>query len=76
MITTQKSVLNGTNSDGTPCFYIEGVCLSTDDPKPTDVANGSRLMEMDTGKLYLFDAEGTQWLEWTVATDPVSQGNG
>lgn len=37
--------------------------LSTDE-KPTDVLNGSRYIEMDTGKVYLYDAEGAEWLEW------------
>ena len=37
--------------------------LSTD-TKPTDgVDNGAFFVEMDTGKLYLFDAEGDEWLE-------------
>ena len=37
--------------------------LSTDD-KPTTVGNGSAFVEMDTGKLYFFDAENTTWGEW------------
>ena len=44
--------------------YIEGECLSTD-TKPTNVMNGSKLMEMDTGKLYLFDEANSQWREWS-----------
>ena len=50
-----------------PCgagrMYKEGACLSTDD-KPVDVANGSKLFEMDTAKLYLFDQAGEMWREW------------
>ena len=38
-------------------------CLSTD-TKPTGVPNGSICVEMDTGKLYLYDEDGTQWIEW------------
>ena len=43
----------------------EGVCLSTD-TKPTgdSIANGSRLMEIDTSKLYFYDAESETWKEW------------
>lgn len=39
--------------------------LSTD-TKPTgaDVANGSAFIELDAGKLYFYDADGAQWLEW------------
>lgn len=40
--------------------------LSTDTPKPTGaVMNGRKFIEMDTGKVYYFDAEGGTWIEWT-----------
>ena len=46
-------------------------CKSTD-TKPTGVAqNGQKLMEMDTGKIYYFDASGesgSEWIEWTAAS--------
>ena len=41
----------------------EVYCLSTDS-KPTDMPNGSICVEMDTGKLYLYDEAGTQWVEF------------
>lgn len=38
--------------------------LSTD-TKPTDGANnGDLFIEMDTSKIYFYDAAGEQWLEW------------
>lgn len=38
--------------------------LSTD-AKPTEgIGNGSAFIEMDTGKLYFYDAAGEQWIEW------------
>ena len=38
--------------------------LSTD-TKPTEsVGNGSAFLEMDTGKIYFFDAENVTWREW------------
>lgn len=39
--------------------------LSTD-VKPTgaEVANGSCFLEMDTSKIYLYDADGAEWQEW------------
>ena len=37
-------------------------CLSTD-AKPIPAPNGSDLLEMDTGKVYVFDAESKSWLE-------------
>lgn len=50
----QKYAVNGAP------YEIYG--LSTD-TKPTDVFNGSAFYEMDTGKIYLFDAETKTWLE-------------
>lgn len=50
-----------------PCgasrMYKEGACLSTDG-KPTNVANGSKLFEMDTAILYIFDQENETWRAW------------
>ena len=43
--------------------YVEGHCLAAD-TKPTDVGNGSCLIEMDTGKVYFFDEAGNQWKEF------------
>ena len=37
--------------------------LSTDS-KPTNASNGASFVEMDTGKLYFFDAASKTWLEW------------
>ena len=36
-----------------------------DDEKPTgdDITNGSVFVEIDTGKVYFYDAENEQWLE-------------
>jgi hypothetical protein len=34
-----------------------------DDQKPTDCPNGSTFLEMDTGKVFAFDKENTQWRE-------------
>lgn len=33
------------------------------DTKPVDVANGSTYEEIDTGRIYRFDAENKQWVE-------------
>lgn len=49
-------------SDGT--YYVEGYCISTD-VKPSDsICIGSKLTEVDTGKVYLFDpSEGAGWTD-------------
>ena len=45
-------------------YWIHEVrCLSTDE-KPTEgISNGSELIEMDTGKLYMFDKDNETWRE-------------
>ena len=43
--------------------YIEGEILSTD-VKPLVYANGSKLLEMDTSKLFIFDETNNTWREW------------
>ena len=57
---THEQMVNGK-------MYREGVCLSSD-TKPTNdkaMANGSKLMEMDTSKLYLYDEKNKTWREWS-----------
>lgn len=44
--------------------YKVGYCLHDDSKPTTDVANGSCLIEMDTGKVYFFNAEDAQWEEF------------
>jgi hypothetical protein len=41
---------------------VELYGLSTD-TKPTDVGNASLFYEMDTKKLFMFDAQNGVWLE-------------
>lgn len=38
-------------------------CLSTDDKPTTGIHNGSSLIEIDTGKGYLFDEASATWNE-------------
>ena len=43
--------------------YIEGACLAADS-KPTDgIANGSIIIEIDTGKIFMFNETGSAWAE-------------
>lgn len=45
----------------TDCNYQEFAGLSTDD-KPVDgLATGSVFLEVDTGDIYLFDEESSEW---------------
>lgn len=47
-------------------IYKEGDCLSTD-TKPTNdttLKNGSKLIELDTATVYMYDKDNTRWLPW------------
>lgn len=46
--------------------YREGVCLSTDTKPTTDTTmlNGSKLIEMDTSKLNIYDEKNKTWREF------------
>ncbi len=49
------------SADGT--VFRDGVCLSTDTkPTPTDMRNGSKLEEIDTGDKYRFDCDSGDWV--------------
>ena len=57
MYTNNKSVFTNGKT------LVESTCLSTD-TKPTDgIANGSICIEMDTGKIYMFNESGSAWVE-------------
>ena len=59
MLTYDKVVIDF-RQDG-EISRVEGKCLSTDE-KPSDVGNGSSLIEMDTGTVYFFDENAKQWI--------------
>lgn len=43
-------------------YEYEVKCLSTDE-KPEGLPNGTQCIEMNTGKVLMYDAENDQWLE-------------
>ena len=55
---TDSDHLNTSDANRPHTYYG----LSTDE-KPADANNGSKYIEMDTGKVFFFDAEGAEWLE-------------
>lgn len=64
MFTTSKCLYMSSDADGKPINYIEGECLH-DDAKPTEnIYNGSKLLEMDTSTLYIYDAANQAWRAW------------
>lgn len=55
-VTKLKSIIKGKE-------LTEASCLSTDTKPTENVANGSLVLEMDTNKIYAYDAEGEAWVE-------------
>ena len=42
---------------------IEAVCLSTDTKPTTGIANGSVVIEMNTGKVFMYNEDSSTWVE-------------
>ena len=42
---------------------VQAVCLSTDAKPTAGIANGSMMLEMDTGKIYAFNEAASTWVE-------------
>lgn len=54
---------------------IVNIACNHDDEKPTTgLANGSMCIEVDTGKLFLFDEEEEEWVEFGGSSDSGSGG--
>lgn len=65
MITTTYAKFSHYNAEGVTVQIVTMMGLSTDS-KPTDssIGNGSAFIEMNTSKLYFYDAAGESWKEW------------
>jgi len=64
---TISTISNQRTVEGEEAVVVELRGLSTDE-KPTEVANkkvdnGSIYIEIDTGKIYMYDLENEQWKE-------------
>lgn len=59
MVSSEKD-FEGISSNGKPKTYW-GL---HDDTKPADAINGACFIEMDAPKLYFYDQESGEWLEW------------
>lgn len=51
-----KTIQNGKH-------LAEGFCLSTDTKPTYAIANGSILVEIDTGNVFFFNEEASTWVE-------------
>ena len=58
VVTSNKSV----HANGKKSMQSNYYCLSTDTKPTTGVENGDKLIEMDTGTLYLYDEANKTWL--------------
>lgn len=46
----------------------------TQDENGNGIPNGSIFIEMNTGKIYFYDAEGEEWLEWGGSSPAPKKG--
>lgn len=53
------------NEEGKIIKTAQFAGLSTDSKPTEDVGNGSFFIEENTGKIYIFDEENKQWIEFT-----------
>ena len=64
MITIAKTTEGNTQDRNNPILEIRG--LSTDNKPTENITNGSSFIEMNTGKIYFYNAESEQWIEFTA----------
>lgn len=55
--------INKSAAVGNGVVLVEAVCLSTDSKPTAGIANGSIVIEMNTGKIYMYNEAGTTWVE-------------
>lgn len=61
MLTYKERTLLNEDASGTRRWYVDGHCLSTDTKPTINIANGSCLIEMDSGTVYFYDQAGGVW---------------
>ena len=61
MIATTKTKAN-VKDNNNPILELRG--LSTDTKPTENISNGSVFIEMDTSKIYFYDAENKEWKEF------------
>ena len=67
MIRYTKRQTVGSIEDGnktTYIEYVEGYCNTSDEKPIKNIANGSNLIDTDTGDWYFFNEETQTWGKW------------
>lgn len=64
----------GKDDNGTDMFYVELAGISTESKPTTGIVSGSKFVEVDTGKQYVFDgiSDTPAWTELVFATAEVT----
>ena len=64
----------GKDDNGTDMFYVELAGKSTESKPTTGIVSGSKFVEVDTGKQYVFDgiSDTPAWTELVFATAEVT----
>lgn len=77
MVTIYKIEKSDIKNDGKFLVELRGL---SDDEKPTTInggaiINGSEFLEIDTGDLYYFNEDDTEWVLPTPAEEPVEDNS-
>lgn len=77
MVTIYKIEKSDIKNDGKFLVELRGL---SDDEKPTSInggaiINGSEFLEIDTGDLYYFNEDDTEWVLPTPAEEPVEDNS-
>lgn len=69
-----KKTLYGYDSDGKEVYYVELAAKSGETLPTAGIVSGSKCIEVDTGKEYVFDGISTtkKWNERVLATKEVA----
>ena len=70
MVTQGNYYTTTTNGNLIPVGAYTYYGLSTDSKPTAGVGNGASFIEMDTGKVYFYDASegGSGWIEWGASS--------
>ena len=61
MVTIIQHVVYDGSQSHQRIFIYDVRCKSTDTKPTTDITNGSTLIEVDTGNIFIFDGESQTW---------------
>lgn len=66
MVRIIEKIVFSYDENGIPQHLVKGTCKAGDTLPTENIVQGSRIIEIDTGKVRVFDEAGTSGNEWPV----------